>query len=267
LRGDDVQLATTGIQDENDVALISETLLQDDPLRITVGANSRTDKTLWYADLDWTHALDTTTSVRVGASVHSLSDLTPALRLVGSQDKLVLGLNSALNQTLVGRLGVAAQQFTTRNGTSLGKGYQAEGALEKTLVQVSPTWRVRISGSTENNILADALPPELVGTVLLPPVRIDDIVPRNFSTLGAGATLQIGTKEGATRQTYGLLDVWVGQQWPASESAYAVRASLHIPVSANGKGVARLEAHYTNVMGGASDKPERGIGVVWQHSF
>jgi hypothetical protein len=46
-----------------------------------------------------------------------------------------------------------------------------------------------------------------------------------------------------------------------------VRASMHIPVSANGSGVVRLEAHYTNVIGGASDKPDRGIGVVWQHSF
>ena len=267
LSGDDVHVSTTGIRDENDVALTTETLLQDDPLRFTIGANARTDKDLFYADLDWTRALTTATSVRVGASVHSLSDLSPALRLVGSQDKLTLGLSSTLSQTLDGRLAVAAHQFTTRSGASLGQGYRAEGALEKTLVQGSPSWRVRVAGSTENNILADALPPELVGTVLLPPVRIDDVVPRNFSTLGAGATLQIGTREGATRQTYGLLDVWAGRQWPASESAYAVRASMHIPVSANGRGVVRLEAHYTNVMDGTSDKPDRGIGVVWQHSF
>ena len=267
LSGDGVHLVTDSFRNEEDLSLHAIFNLLNDPLQLTVGGNARVDHSLVYGQVAWTRAWDPRTSMRVDLSVHTLSDITPALRAVGSQDKLALVLRHASDDSWSGQVGAAWQSFRSRGGSLLGQGYRTEAALEKVLAREGPAWSVRVSGSSDNNQLADKLPPDLAGPVLPATQSLEDVVARNFSTMGVGTTLRLGGHEASSRQAYGLLDVWAGQQWPTHENAYAVRGSLQLPVNAAGSARIRLEGHYTNVLGGASDQADRGLGVLLQIDF
>jgi hypothetical protein len=86
-----------------------------------------------------------------------------------------------------------------------------------------------------------------------------------FSTLGVGSTLRFGQTQGSERRAFGLVDGWVGKQWPANERAYSLRAALSVPVLSAGQ--FRAEAFYTNVQGGVSSQANRGVSVWYRHEF
>ncbi|RFO94862.1 hypothetical protein DIC66_21235 [Rhodoferax lacus] len=267
LSSDGLQVLTDHVDAENELALTAELQQQADPVEITLGANARTDNTLLFARLDWAHALEANNSMHLDLQLHNLSDLTPALRLVGSQDKVAWVLHHTASDSLVGHVGLAWQQFNSRSGVFLGQGYRTEAALEKTLSTTEPHWSVRLSGSSDNNRLADGLPSDVSGSLLPAGQTIRNVIASNFSTAGIGTTLNWGMSDGLLRSTSGMLDAWAGQQWPSNENAYAVRAGIHIPLNATGTARVRLEGHYTNVVGGATAQADRGLGMLLQYRF
>ncbi len=266
LKGDREHVVTDRFPQDDDVLVAADIHVAGDPVHLAAGGNMRSDQSIAYAQADWTHAWNPRTSMHLELALHTLSELTPALRAIGMQDKLAFVLQHALSDSLTGSAGVAAQQFSERNGTVLGQGYRAEAALERPLSGAARAWTLRVSGSTDNNRLADRLPSDLIGTVLPVGQLIEDVVPRHFSTLGAGARLRVGEQDGP-RKAYGVFDVWAGQQWPVDTTAYTVRAVGHVPLNAAGTAQLQLDAHYTNVLGGTTVQSDRGLSMVLQYRF
>ena len=265
LRSDSDELVVSGFQSENDISLLTELSVRDDPMRFTVGTNRRADNSLTYGRFEWTHALTERLNARVDVLVNGLTEETAALRAIGSKDKVSVGLGGNLTDVTYARVELAGQHFNTRNGDALGRGYRAEGEIGTKISKSLPTWQVRISGSSEKNQLADRLPANLLGSVLSPSQTIENVLAPRFSTLGVGSTVRFGQSEGGERRAHGLIDAWVGRQWPANDVAYSLRAALSMPVSRAGQ--VRVEAFYTNVSGAQSALASRGIGVLYRHEF
>ncbi len=265
LRADGNSLVPSGIQSENDISLLTELSVNDDPMRFTIGGNQRSDKSLTYGRFEWTHTLTKRLNARLDVSLNGLTEETSALRVIGSKDKISAALSGNLTDLTFARVELAGQHYKTRNGDALGHGYRVEGEIGTTVFKSSPAWQMRISGSSEENQLADRLPAYLLGTVLPSSQIIENVVASRFSTLGVGTTLRFGQAEGMARSTHGLVDGWVGRQWPASELAYSLRAALRIPVSSAGQ--VRFEAFYSNVQSVQSARANRGIGVWYRHEF
>jgi polysaccharide biosynthesis protein PelB len=265
LRSDSTSLVLSGFENENDISLLSELSVGDDPMRFTIGSNQRADKALTYGRFEWTHPLTPRLSARLDVSLNGLTEETSALRAIGSKDKVAVGLGGNLTVLTYARVELADQHFRTRNGDALGRGYRVEGEIGTTLFKGSPTWQVRVSGSSEKNQLEDRLPANLLGSVLPPSQTVEGVLSRRFSTLGLGSTLKFGQPDGTGSRLHGQIDGWVGRQWPANDIAYSLRAALSLPVSKAGQ--IRLETFYTNVQGGQSTQANRGVGILYQHAF
>ncbi|MDB5777781.1 MAG: hypothetical protein JWP93_146 [Polaromonas sp.] len=265
LRADGPNLRLTDQKSENDLSLLAEVTFRNDPMRFTLGTNQRADKSLTYGRFEWRHALSGRLSTRLEVLLNGLTEETSALRAIGSKDKVSVGLGGNLTDQAYGRLELAAQHFNTRQGDSLGRGHRLEGELGTAVSSRWPGWQARISGSTEKNQIAGSLPAYLLGPVLPAGQTVEGVLSPRFSTLGIGTTLRFGPPEGGERRVHGLVDAWVGKQWPASERAYSLRAALSLPVASAGQ--IRAEAFYTNVQGGVSSQANRGMGVWYRHEF
>ncbi len=261
LRTDSGPLKAADGLSENDVSAQAEVSVGGDPLRLTVGRNQRTDTSLNYGRVEWTRALSPRLSAKLNLSVNALTEETSALRAFGSKDKAALSLSASPSEATYARMELAGQRFNTRSGDTLGNGWRLEGEAGVTLLKSNPAWRLRLSGSTEENRLADQLPPALAASLQLPPSSVQSVLSPRFSTLGVGATYRYGQPGGAQ----GTLDGWVGRQWPANERAYSLRAGVSVPVKRAGQ--IRLEGFYTNVQGGVSTQANRGLGVWYRHEF
>ena len=265
LSSDSPNLLVSGFHGENDLSFLTELPVTDNPMRFTLGRNQRSDKSLTYGRFEWIHVLSPRLNTRLDVSLNGLTEETSALRAIGSKDKVSLGVSGNLTDLTYARAEIARQNFNTRNGDALGHGYRVEGEMGTTVVKSIPAWQMRISGSSERNRVTDRLPAYLIGPVLPAFQTIEGVLATRFSTLGIGATLRFGQPEGRERRVHGLIDGWVGKQWPASDRAYSLRAALNIPVSSAGQ--VRAEAFYTNVQGGVSSSANRGIGVWYRHEF
>lgn len=265
LRADSPNLRLSGLQSENDLSLLAEVSIRNEPMRFTLGTNQRADKSLTYGRFEWTHALSGRLSTRLEVLFNGLTEETSALRAIGSKDKVSVGLGGSFTDQTYGRLELAAQHFNTRQGDSLGRGHRLEGELGTAVSNRWPGWQARISGSTEKNQIAGSLPAYLLGPVLPVAQTVEGVLSPRFSTLGIGTTLRFGPPEGGERRAHGLIDGWVGKQWPANERAYSLRAALSLPVASAGQ--VRAEAFYTNVQGGVSSQANRGLGVWYRHEF
>lgn len=265
LRSNGGNLSLAGFQSENDLSLLTELLLGKDPVRLTLGVNQRADKSLTYGRLEWSRALGPRLNGRLEVLLNGLTEETSAMRAIGAKNKVSLGLGGSLTDRTYGRLELAAQQFNTRKGDVLGKGYRAEGEIGTAVSSRFPAWQARISGSSEKNQLADRLPAGLVGSVLPPSQVLENVLSRRFSTLGIGSTLRLGQPADGQRRLHGLLDGWIGRQWPANDRAYSLRAAVSIPVVNAGQ--VRAEAFYTNVQGGVSSQANRGMRIWYRHEF
>lgn len=265
LRADSPNLQLSGLQSENDLSLLAELSFLNEPMRFTLGTNQRADKSLTYGRFEWSHALSGRLSTRLEVLLNGLTEETSALRAIGSKDKVSVGLGGNFTDQTYGRLELAAQHFNTRQGDSLGRGHRLEGEVGTAISSRWPWWQARISGSTEKNQIAGSLPAYLLGPVLPAAQTVEGVLSPRFSTLGIGTTLRFGPPEGGERRAHGLIDGWVGRQWPASERAYSLRAALSLPVGSAGQ--VRAEAFYTNVQGGVSSQANRGMGVWYRHKF
>lgn len=265
LRADGSALQAVHGLSENDASVQLDVSLGKDPLRLTLGRNQRSDKSLTYGRVEWTHALDKRLTARLDLSLHGLTEETSALRAFGSKDKIAIGLSGNPSEATYARMELAAQRFNTRSGDKLGEGYRLEGEFGGTPLKSAPAWQMRVSGSSEKNRLADRLPPALAAALQLPPSAVENVLSPRFSTLGVGATYRQGAPEGALRRAQGLVDGWVGRQWPANELAYSLRAGVSVPVT--GAGQVRLEGFYTNVQGGVSTQANRGVSIWYRHEF
>lgn len=259
------ELSVTGFQNENDISVMADLLVKDDPMRFSLGVNQRSDKTLPYGRYEWTHRLAKTVSTRLEASVNGLTDETTALRAIGAKDKLAVGVSVNLTDSEYARVELAGQHFHTRSGATLGSGYRVEGELGSTIFKKIPIWQVRLSGSLEKNRLTDRLPAELLGSALAPSASVDSVLSRRFSTLGVGTTIGFGHKDGLERSPYGLIDAWVGRQWPGNDFAYNLRISMGRPIF--GPDQLSVEGFYTNVQAEQSGSANRGIGVMYRYQF
>lgn len=249
---------------ENDLSLTADVPLGEDTLRLTVGTNQRSDKSLTYGRAEWTRSLGADTNLRVDASINGLTEETSALRAIGSKDKLSLALSSRMGETAYARGELAAQRYQTRNNATLGHGYKAEAEIGMAIPRAAFTWRLRASGSTERNRVRGRIASEPATSMLAAPFVVADVLASRFSTAGVGATLQYqpGT---AGKDPSAVLDAWTGRQWPGNDPAYSLRAAFSLPVGAAGQ--VRLETFYTNVQGGVSTQPNRGVGVWYRHEF
>ena len=162
LRSDSNDLRMSGFHSENDISLLTELSVNDDPMRFTLGTNQRVDKSLTYGRFEWIHALANRLNARLDVILNSLTEETSALRVIGSKDKVSVGLGGNLTDATYARLELAKQHFNTRNGDALGRGYRAEGEIGTTVSHRIPAWLVRISGSSEKNQLSESLPASLV---------------------------------------------------------------------------------------------------------
>ena len=265
LRTDGLVLKGVDGLHETDVSLLADVSLGKDPLRLTLGRNQRSDKSLTYGRLEWNHALGKRLDARLEVLRHGLTEETSALRAFGSKDKVGLGLSGKPSEATYGRVELAGQRFSTRSGDRLGSGWRLEGEFGGEPFKASPAWQLRLSGSTEKNRLADRLPPSLAASMGLPQNAVESVLAQRFSTLGVGATYRHGQLEGAQRGSQAIADAWVGRQWPANELAYSLRAGMTVPVRS--KGQFRLEGFYTNVQGGVSTQANRGLSLWYRHEF
>jgi tetratricopeptide (TPR) repeat protein len=251
--------------DENDISVLAEVAVGANPLRLTLGRNQRDEHSLTYGRLELTHALTKRWNARLDVAINGLTEETSALRAIGSKDKVAVGLNGSLSESVYARAELAGQRFNTRKGEKLGQGARLEGEIGTQLSGGSPAWQLRLSGSTERNRLVDSLPASLQPLAASPAQAVEGILSSRFSTLGIGATLRTGQGEGMERRLQGVVDGWVGRQWPANEQAYSLRAGMRLPVASAGQ--VRFEAFYTNVQGGVSSQANRGVGVWYRHEF
>jgi predicted Zn-dependent protease len=265
LRADGSTLKAVNGLSENDASVQADLSFGKDPLRFTLGRNQRSDKSLTYGRLEWTHALGKRMTARLDLSFHGLTEETSALRAFGSKDKVAIGLSGKPSEASYARVELAGQRFNTRSGDKLGEGYRIEGEFGGTPFKSAPAWQMRVSGSSEKNRLVDRLPPSLAASLQLPPTAVENVLSPRFSTLGVGATYRYGAPEGAQRRTQGVVDGWVGRQWPANEFAYSLRAGVSVPVTDAGQ--VRLEGFYTNVQGGVSTQANRGVSIWYRHEF
>lgn len=267
LRSDAGSPNLTFSRDEADLSVMAELTASGDPLRVTLGTNQRSDVSFAYGSAEWTHNLGKGVRARVEAAVNALTEESAAMRAVGKKDKLSLGFSGNPSPMTNARLELASQRFETRKGDALGRGLHVEGELGALVLQASPSWHVRLSGSADRNRLAASLPSELVGTVLPAFSTVESLIPKRFSTLGVGSTLRIGQSDGPARTVNGFVDVWVGRQWPSSEVAYSLRMAAALPVRSAGE--FRLEVSYSNVQNGitGAGKAYRGIALRYRHDF
>ncbi|MDP3708512.1 MAG: tetratricopeptide repeat protein [Polaromonas sp.] len=267
LRSDIDSPNLTFSRDENDLSVMAELMASGDPLRVTLGTNQRSDVSFTYGSAEWSHNLTKGVRARVEAAVNALTEESAAMRAVGKKDKLSFGLSGNPSSMTNARVEFASQRYQTRKGDALGRGTHLEGEIGAVVLQGSPTWHVRLSGSADRNQLAASLPPDLVGTVLSPFSTVESLISKRFSTLGAGSTLRIGQADGPGRGANGFVDVWVGRQWPANELAYSLRVAAALPVRSAGE--FKLEGYYTNVQSSVtgSGKSSRGIAVGYRHEF
>ena len=265
LRSDSNTLVVSGLQSENDISLRAELSTHDDPVRLTIGSNQRADKSMTYGRIEWAHAITARLNLRLDLALNGLPEETSALRVIASKDKVSAGLSANLTDTTYARVEFAKQHFKIRNGDSLGRGYRAEGEIGTTIFKNIPGWQVRISGSSEKNQLAAVLPASLSGPVLSPSQTIENVLAPRFSTLGAGTTVRFGESDIGRRRPYGLIDVWVGRQWPANVIAYSLRSALSVPLPRDGQ--IRAEAFYTNAQSGQTAVANRGVTVWYRKEF
>jgi hypothetical protein len=268
LQSDGATLKAVNGMNENDLSVVFETDWGKDPLRFTLGRNQRADQSLTYGRLEWTHALDPHLNAHLDVSLKGLTEETSALRAFGSKDKVSIGLSGKPGEATYARMALAGQRFQTRSGDTLGHGYRLEGEFGGTTFKAAPAWQLRLSGSTEKNRLADRLPPTLATALQLPPSALESVLASRFSTLGVGATYRYGSApeaQDAPRRVQGIVDGWVGRQWPAKELAYSLRAGVTLPVRSAGQ--FRLEGFYTNVQGGVSTQANRGVSLWYRQDF
>lgn len=267
LRSDAGSPNLTFSRDEADLSVMAELTASGDPIRVTLGTNQRSDVSFAYGSAEWTHNIGRGVRTRVEASVNALTEESAAIRAVGMKDKLSFGLSGNPSPATYARVELAGQHFHTRKGEALGQGLHVDGELGTTLLQGSPTWQVRLSGGADRNRLAASLPAELLVTVLSPFSTVESLIPKRFSTLGVGSTLRIGQATGPSRSMNGVIDVWVGRQWPSKELAYSLRMAAALPVLSVGE--FKLEVSYSNVQNGITGpgKSYRGIALRYRHDF
>lgn len=267
LRSDPASTALVVDQNETDLSLAADLSPGGDPLRLVLGTNLRSHDSLAYGGAVWSRGLGGSVRLRVEAQVNALSEESSAMRALGRKDKLSFGISGQPAASTYARLEVAAQRFQTRQGDALGHGWRLEGELGAVLRQGTPSWHVRLSGSTDRNQLRNSLPPYLLGTSLSPFSTVESLISRRFSTLGVGSTLRIGAVDATEREPHGFVDVWLGRQWPANELAYSLRLGGSVPVQA--AGTVQVEAHHINVQSGVtgSGKSSQGIAVGYRHAF
>lgn len=254
-----------GKRAEDDLSLTADIPVGDDALRLTLGANLRSDKSLAYSRAEWTHTVGAGTTLRLDASINGLTEETAAMRAIGSKSKVGAALTSRLGESAYARVELAAQRYQTRSNAALGHGYKTEGEVGMAVPANAFTWRLRASGSIERNRVADKMPADPSTSMLVAPAAVADVLARRFSAAGVGATLQYQPGAAAGTEPYAVLDAWTGRQWPGNDPAYSLRAVVNLPVSAAGQ--LRLETFYTNVQGGVSTQPNRGFGLWYRHEF
>lgn len=254
-------------RDETDLSVVADLTEAGDPVRLTLGTNQRSDRSFAYGSAEWVHALTRNVRARVEALVNTLTEESAAMRAVGKKDKLSVGLSGNPSPTTNARFELAGQRFQTRQGDALGSGLHLESEIGATLLQGSPIWQVRLSGSADRNRLAANLPSSLVGAALSPFSTVESLIPKRFSTVGTGSTIRFGQFDRPSRGANGFIDVWVGRQWPSNEAAYSLRAAAALPVRSAGE--IKIETWYSNVQSGVtgSGKSNRGIAVGYRHEF
>ncbi len=234
--------------------------------QVNLGGNLREDKSLAYGTFRVNQDLNNKLKANLRLSVNEMSHETGAFRALGAKDTILLGLSTQLTQQTIFNLEIDGHQYSTREGSTLGKGYKLQSILGTSLLTGNQNWQVRLQGAWEDNSLASSLPSELKGLLGASREEVITLVPRSFGTMGVGTVFRYGpSDQGILRRPFVLLDAWTGWVWPADALGYNGRISVGMPVL--GPDILSAGAFYSNIQGGRTNQPFTGVGLQYSIRF
>ncbi len=203
-------------------------------------------------------------SLRLG--VNELSHETGALRALGTKDTILFGIFTRLSQQTFLNLDIDGHHYSTRERSTLGKGYKVQAILGHSLLTGIQEWQIRLQGSVEGNSLAQTLPSDLSRSLAPPLADVQTVIPRRFGMMGMGTSFRYGPPDqGVLRRPFVLADVWAGWVWPADALGYNGRLSMGI--SLLGPDILSAGVFYSNVQAGRVNQPFAGAGVQYSFRF
>lgn len=251
---------------ELDIAAEFKHPLREGTFQANFGGNLREDKSLPYGTFRINQDITNTVKANLRLSVNEMSHETGAFRALGAKDTILLGLSTQLTQQTIFNLEIDGHRYSTREGSTLGKGYKLQSVLGTSLLAGNLNWQVRLQGAWESNNLASALPSELNGLLGASREEVVTLVPKYFGTMGAGTVLRYGpSDQGIVRRPFLLIDAWSGWVWPADAMGYNGR--VFVGTSLFGPDMLSLGAFYSNIQGGRTNQPFTGVGLQYSIRF
>lgn len=254
---------------QNEVDLMTEFRhpLRQGTFQANVGGNLRQDESLPYGTFRINQDITNRIKANFRFGMNEMSHETGAFRALGKKDTILLGLSTQLTQQTTFTVEVDGHRYSTREGSTLGKGYKLQSILGASLLTSSTlNWQVRLQGAWESNRLASSLPSELNGVLGTGREEVITLVPKNFGTMGAGMVFRYGpSDQGILRRPFLLVDAWSGWVWPADALGYNGRVSVGIPVL--GPDMLSVGGFYSNIQGGRTNQPFTGIGIQYSLRF
>ena len=255
------------VQNEVDIMTEYRRPLREGTFQANVGGNLRQDESLPYGTFRINQDITRRIKANFRFGMNEMSHETGAFRALGAKDTILLGLSTQLTQQTMFTVEVDGHRYSTREGSTLGKGYKLQSILGTSLLTTGNlNWQVRLQGAWESNDLVSSLPSELKGRLGASREEVLTLVPRNFGTMGAGMVFRYGPSEqGILRSPFLLVDAWSGWVWPADALGYNGRVSVGIPVL--GPDMLSVGGFYSNIQGGRTNQPFTGVGIQYSLRF
>jgi hypothetical protein len=144
---------------------------------------------------------------------------------------VVLGLPARFELSAAGLV----NRFTSRDGTLLAQEGALRGEVAMRLALGPAFLRPRLDTFHDWAASVDRLFPG-IEPFLQPGQRLSDLLPQDYTTVGAGLTIgsrfgDVGEARGPRLSLRYRLDGWAGQLWPASKLTFAVEGALGLVIA------------------------------------
>lgn len=258
-------LSVTDFDKELDLSLRAKRLKpsKQRELELEVGGNKRDDKSILYGQAAWAQRIIPELRGRLTLSLNEIADTTPNLRAIGTKHSISFGATANLDRWEIARAKLELHRYQTRDNDKLGTGFSTEAALGHVVFQELPRLHFELRGSLEKNNVKSDVPDKLVPSVLSPSVKMDDIVPPDYRSLGIGTTFEYGSTEIDQKRL--MLDAYAGWIWPNNEGSYRVSFSAGIPVFS--RGMLSIDGFYANALSGVTDDSYHRLGISYRYRF
>lgn len=237
-------------------------------IEIGLGGNLRMSHGLPYGWLHGEYApslgLGSALLLELNVGVNQIIADTNELRLLGTRDRVQLGIDWDLTGREFLNVFFGWQRYQTRRRELMSDGYSLYAELGHRLRLANPGWSVRLSGYLEENSLQPTLPAWVARKVSSDePVSIDDIVVSGFGMVGLGTTLRRGTPGIAPaddRRFRYFIDIWGGYLWPLDQLGFDLQ--LGIGYSRPKLGELSLSGYLSNSrFGGGREGASAGLSL------